>query len=110
MPSKLLLFQRGKAMLSPTSRTAKMVSVFATAHKQPASTAQTMRCGACRRSAAMYDVPWIKAGKVQRARNTPITMPSEITTGDSPSVTSFVGASAAPSHAPAVSPHSIPTL
>ena len=36
-------------------------------------------------------------------------MLSEITTGDSPSVTSFVGASAAPSHAPAVTPHNMPT-
>src|SRR3954469_14671571 len=34
----------------------------------------------------------------------------EITTGERPSVTSFVGASAAPSHAPAVRPQSIPTL
>jgi hypothetical protein len=58
----------------------------------------------------MYEVPWINAGSVHRARKTPITIPSEITTGDKPSVTSFVGASAAPSQAPAVSPHSIPTL
>jgi hypothetical protein len=36
-------------------------------------------------------------------------MLSDITTGDNPRVTSFVGASAAPSHAPAVRPHSIPT-
>src|SRR3954471_4639422 len=58
----------------------------------------------------MYDVPWISAGSVHLARNTPITMLSEITTGDSPSVTSLVGASAAPSHAPAVSPQNIPTF
>src|SRR5437762_1147845 len=110
IPSRLLLFHNGNAMLSPTSRTAKIVSVLATAHRQPASTAHTMRCGACLRSAATYDVPWIKAGNVHRARNTPITMPNEITTGDKPSVTSFVGASAAPSHAPAETPQSIPTL
>src|SRR6476469_10018080 len=39
--SRLLLFQSGKAMLKPTSRTAKIVSVLATAHRHPASTAQT---------------------------------------------------------------------
>jgi hypothetical protein len=38
-----------------------------------------------------------------------MTMLSEINTGDNPSVTSFVGASAAPSHAPAVIPQSMPT-
>src|SRR3954464_7799788 len=58
----------------------------------------------------MYDVPWMSAGKVHLARNTPITMLSEITTGERPSVTSLVGASAAPSHAPAVRPQNIPTF
>ena len=52
IPSRLLLFHNGKAMLRPTSRTAKIVRVLATAHKQPASTAHTIRCGACLRSAA----------------------------------------------------------
>src|SRR6185436_16905769 len=110
IPSRLLLFQRGNAMLRPTSRTANIVSVLATAHRQPASTAHTIRCGACLRSAATYEVPCISAGIVQRARKTPITMLSEISTGDNPRVTSLVGASAAPSHAPAVTPHSMPTL
>ena len=109
IPSRLLLFHSGKAMLRPTSRIAKIVSVFATAHKQPASTAHTIRCGAWRKSALMYDVPWINAGKLQRARNTPITIASETITGERPSATSLVGASAAPSHAPAVSPQNIPS-
>jgi hypothetical protein len=38
-----------------------------------------------------------------------MTMLSETTTGDNPSVTSLVGASAAPSHAPAEKPQRIPT-
>src|SRR5918998_4372729 len=109
IPSRLLLFQSGNAMLSPTSRMAKIVSVFATAHRHPASTAQTMRCGACRRSAPTYDVPWMSAGRLQRARKTPTTIASDTTTGERPIVTSLVGASAAPSHAPAASPQKIPT-
>src|ERR1043166_2544087 len=108
MPSRLLLFQSGKAMLRPTSRTAKMVSVLATAHKQPASTAQTMRWGAWRRSSRTKAVPWIRAGRLQRARKTPRTIASDTTTGETPMVTSLVGASAAPSQAPAVRPHSMP--
>src|SRR5579884_4497975 len=48
-------------------------------------------------------------GTVQRATNTPATIPSEIRNGENPSVTSLVGASAAPSHAPAASPHATPT-
>ena len=52
------------------------------------------------RPARMDDVPRIKAGRLQRARKTPMTMTSEMTIGDRPTVTSFVGASAAPSHAP----------
>ena len=35
-------------------------------------------------------------------------MPSEIRNGEKPIVTSFVGASAMPSHAPAASPHITP--
>src|ERR1044071_871214 len=108
IPSRLLLFQSGKAMLRPTSRTAKMVSVLATAHKQPASTAQTMRCGAWRRSSRTKAVPWIRAGRLQRARKTPRTIASDTTTGERPMVTSLVGASAAPSQAPAVRPDRMP--
>ena len=37
------MFQRGKAMLRPMSRMAKMVSVLATAQRQPAKVPQTMR-------------------------------------------------------------------
>src|ERR1022692_2259518 len=36
-------------------------------------------------------------GTVQRATNTPATMPSEMINGENPAVTSLVGASAAPS-------------
>src|ERR1043165_3848291 len=47
-------------------------------------------------------------GTVQRATKTPATMPSEMINGEKPTVTSLVGASAAPSHAPAPSPHATP--
>src|SRR3954467_15289039 len=57
IPSRLLLFHSGNAMLNPTSRTAKIVRVFATAHRHPARIAHTIRCGACLKSAAMYEVP-----------------------------------------------------
>jgi hypothetical protein len=83
--------------------------VFATAHKHPASTAHTSRCGALRTSARTEDVPKISAGTLHRARKTPITMISEITIGEIPTVTNLVGASAAPNHAPAVKPDKIPS-
>ena len=54
-------------------------------------------------------MPFSIMGTVQRATNTPATMPSEIRKGEKPTVTSFVGASAAPSHAPAPSPHATPS-
>ncbi len=95
-------------MLNPMSRIAKIVSVFATAHMDPASKAQTIRCGERCTSARMEDVPIIKAGKLHRARKTPTTMISEITSGETPMETSFVGASAVPSQAPAVKPQSTP--
>src|SRR5438876_8229005 len=57
MPRRLLVFHRGKATPSPMSRTAKMVIVLATAHRQPASTAQTIKCGACCASARICDIP-----------------------------------------------------
>ena len=50
----------------------------------------------------------IRAGKLHRARKTPSTITSEMTMGDKPTETSFVGASAAPSQAPAVRPQRIP--
>src|SRR5579872_5100722 len=53
-------------------------------------------------------VPRISAGRLQRARKTPITITSEMIMGERPSVTSFVGASAAPSQAPAVIPEKMP--
>ncbi|HEV2113425.1 MAG TPA: hypothetical protein VGR50_04705, partial [Terriglobales bacterium] len=51
----------------------------------------------------------MRAGKLQRARNTPRTIKSETPRGETPNSTSFVGASAAPSHAPAPKPQRIPT-
>src|SRR6266478_8499290 len=52
--------------------------------------------------------PRMSAGRLQRARKTPTTMTREMTIGERPRVTSLVGASAAPSHAPAVSPEKMP--
>src|SRR6266704_1289795 len=109
MPSRLFAFHSGNAMLNPMSLIAKMVSVLATAQRQPASAAQTTRCGAWRTSARTADVPRSSAGRLQRARNTPSTIVSEMTTGEMPSDTILVGASAAPSQAPAVNPLSTPT-
>ena len=43
-PKRELAFHSGKAMASPTSRMAKTVSVLATAHSAPASSAHTIRC------------------------------------------------------------------
>src|SRR6266700_2468722 len=45
MPTSELVFQSGKAMARPTSRIAKTVSVLATAHNMPASTANGKICG-----------------------------------------------------------------
>src|SRR5882672_1668398 len=108
IPSKLFEFQSGKAMLKPTSRMAKMVRVLATAQRQPARTAQMTKCGARRTSARTDDVPRINAGRLHRARKTPTTMIREIATGEIPIETSLVGASAAPSQAPAVKPEKVP--
>src|SRR5256886_15636182 len=85
-----------------------MVSVLATAQRQPASTAQTTRWGACRTSAPIAAVPRSRAGGLHRAKNPPIPRASEITTGERPRVPILVGASAAPSQAPAVKPLAIP--
>ncbi len=60
-------------------------------------------------SARIWLVPRIRAGRLQRARKTPTTIKSETTRGDTPSFTSFVGASAAPSQAPAPKPQRMPT-
>jgi len=64
--------------------------------------------GARRTSARTEEVPRTRAGRLHRARKTPMTMISEITIGETPMETSFVGASAAPSHAPAVKPQRMP--
>src|SRR5438034_6292579 len=56
MPSRLFAFHSGNAMLNPMSLIAKMVSVLATAQRQPASAAQTTRCGTWRTSARTADV------------------------------------------------------
>src|SRR5262249_49462226 len=86
-------------------RMAKIVRVLATAHRHPARMAHRIRCGACRASARSWAVPCASAGTLHRARKTPITINSETTTGETPAWTSLVGASAAPSHAPAARPH-----
>src|SRR5580698_11324064 len=109
IPSKLFEFQSGNAMLNPTSRIAKIVSVFATAQMHPAKIAHINKCGVRFTSARIDDVPKISAGTLHRARKTPITIITEITTGEIPTVTSFVGASAAPNQAPAVNPDTNPT-
>src|SRR5277367_5473659 len=109
IPSRLLEFHSGNAMLRPMSRIAKMVSVLATAHKHPARSAQIIKCGARCTSARTDDVPSISAGRLQRARKTPTTIINEITIGETPRETNLVGASAAPSHAPAVKPQRMPS-
>jgi hypothetical protein len=43
-PISEFMFHKGNATASPTSRIANTVSVFATAHSAPASSAQTIRC------------------------------------------------------------------
>src|ERR1035437_7775213 len=108
MPTSELAFHSGKAMVSPTSRMAKTVSVLATAHSIPARIAVSSRCRFLLRSANTDCVPLSSVGTVQRAVNTPATLHSEIAYGDRPELTSLVGASAAPSHTPAASPHATP--
>src|ERR1035437_3981136 len=114
-PTRELVFQSGKAMARPTLRTAKMVSVLATAHNIPARSAHTMRCGLSRRSSNRKPVPFSSMGTVQRATKAPITMPMERMKGanaasSSPVFTSLVGASALPSQTAAASPQNTPSL
>src|SRR5260370_36181123 len=109
MPRRLLEFHKGKAMLKPLSRMAKIVSVLATAQRHPARSAQMTRWGVRRTSARTDEVPRIRAGRLQRARKTPMTMISEMTIGEMPMETSLVGASAAPSQAPAAKPERMPS-
>src|SRR6516164_9523315 len=85
-----------------------MVRVLATAHMHPARMAQTTRCGAWPRSERMCEVPRTRAGTLQRARKTPQTMTSETVIGEISRLTSLMGASAPPSHAPAAKPQNIP--
>src|SRR5207244_11569520 len=108
MAGRWLGFRGWSAPLQPLSLLGSMVGVLATAHRPPARMAQTTRWGACRTSAPIAVVPRNRAGRLQRARNTPATIASEITTGDRPSTTILVGASAAPSQAPAVKPLATP--
>src|SRR5216684_2844503 len=107
-PISAFAFHMGNATASPTSRIAKTVSVFATAHNAPARRAHTIKCFFCMRSANTYPVPFSSVGKVQRAVKTPATIHNEIANGENPEFTSFVGASAAPSHTPAVKPQITP--
>src|ERR1700730_8152504 len=109
IPMRVFVFQRGNAILRPRSLMAKMVSVLATDHKQPAMIAQMTRCGALRISARIPEVPRAASGRLQRPRNTPSTITKEMRTGEMPAETSLVGASAAPSQAPAAMPQSTPS-
>src|SRR5579864_2205467 len=86
-----------------------MVSVLATAHMHPASTAHTIKCGAWRTSLRTCDVPRRNAGTLQRARKTPNTMIRETVMGEISGLTSLMGASAPPSHAPAAKPQKMPS-
>src|SRR5580704_10825233 len=85
-----------------------MVRVLATAHMHPASTAQTVRCGAWRTSLRTCEVPRINAGTLHRARKTPSTMMKETVMGEMSGLTSLMGASAPPNQAPAANPQKIP--
>ena len=110
MPIRLLQFQRGNAILRPTSRTASMLSVFPTAHRQPAITPQTIRCGTFRVSTKTSEVPRIKAGRLHRETNAPSTIMNEMTNGDTEAVTSLLGASAAASQTAAARPQNTPRI
>src|ERR1700677_3612741 len=107
-PTSALVFHKGNAVASPTSRIANTVSVFATAHSAPARIAQTTRCFLQKRSAKTYVVPLSRVGNVQRAVKTPATMHSETANGERPALTNLVGASAAPSQTPAARPQITP--
>lgn len=109
MPTRLLEFHKGKAMLRPISLIAKMVKVFPTAQRHPANTPQTTRWGTCCRSAPMSEVPRINAGKLHRETKAPSTIMKEITKGETATATNFVGASAAASHSAAEKPQKIPS-
>src|SRR5690242_40696 len=50
----------------------------------------------------------MKAGTLQRARNTPQTMIGDMVIGEMAGLTSLMGASAPPSQAPAANPQKIP--
>jgi hypothetical protein len=74
----------------------------------PASTAHTTRCGAWRTSLRTCEVLRRNAGTLQRARKTPQTMMSETVIGEMSGLTSLIGASAPPSHAPPANPQKMP--
>ncbi len=109
IPMRLFEFHSGNARLSPMSRTAKIVSVLPTAHKQPAITPHKTRCGTCRASRNVSPVPRTNAGRLQRDMNAPKTIMNEITTGETATVTSFVGASAPASQSAAARPQNMPS-
>ena len=109
-PTRLFVFHSGNAIARPTSRTAKMVSVLATAHSVPASSAHTIRCGLSRRSWKRNPVPFSRVGTVQRATKAPMTIPIEMMKGEKPALTNLVGASALPSHTAAANPQNTPSL
>ena len=51
----------------------------------------------------------MKAGTLHRARNTPQTITRDTVMGEMSGLTSLIGASAPPSHAPAAKPQKIPS-
>src|ERR1035437_8659375 len=81
-PTRLLVFHSGKAMASPTLRTPPLVSVLATAHNIPASSAHTRRGGGARRAEKRKPGPGSSGGTVQRATKAPSTRPRERRKGE----------------------------
>src|SRR3974390_80288 len=81
MPMRLLMFQSGNAMLRPTSRMAKTVSVFATGQRHPATTAQITRSGAWRKAMLLRRIhrecrPTV-AGGVDRRKHRALADPTQ---------------------------------
>jgi hypothetical protein len=86
---------------------AKTVNVFAIAHDATARRAHTIRCFSSQDRQIHILCP-SATWEGHRAVKTPATMQSEIANGENPEFTSFVGASAAASQPPAVSPQIMP--
>src|SRR5882762_2521159 len=68
MPRRLFEFHKGKAMLKPMSRMAKIVSVLATAQMHPERSARRVMCGAQRTYEGKDEVPRSSVGRLQLER------------------------------------------